>query len=140
VRDPEPPRLAATARVSCVKGLEHRALNRAGPHHTTERPSAGGRGRLRPPIRTKYSHLGRGAPLTWAPDRIARLSAEIDACYARLCGLTRDELSYIVDRADVYGEKHASETFWILKNTEARRYGDCRNRRVVIEAWDHRVG
>ena len=31
---------------------------RAPPNDTTERPSAGGRGRLRPPIGTKYSHLG----------------------------------------------------------------------------------
>lgn len=33
-----------------------------------------------------------------------QLRAELDACYTRLYGLTRDELRYILDPKDVYGE------------------------------------
>lgn len=39
-------------------------------------------------------------------DRRARLRTELDAYYARLYGLTRDELRYILDPADVMGEDY----------------------------------
>ena len=34
----------------------------------------------------------------------AQIRAELDATYARLYGLTRDELRYILDTKEVYGE------------------------------------
>jgi hypothetical protein len=36
--------------------------------------------------------------------------------YARAYGLTRDELRYILDPADVMGPDYPSETFRVLKN------------------------
>ncbi len=42
-----------------------------------------------------------GLPFAFDPDRRALLRAELDAYYARLYGLTRDELRYILDPADV---------------------------------------
>ena len=44
-----------------------------------------------------------GPPFAWNEDRRAQLRAELDAWYARAYGLTRDELRYILDPADVKG-------------------------------------
>ena len=78
-----------------------------------------------------------GPPFAWDEDRRAQLRAELDAWYARAYGLTRDELRYILDPADVKGEDYPSETFRVLKNSEIKRYGEYRTRRLVLEAWDH---
>ncbi|NMF98943.1 N-6 DNA methylase [Aromatoleum toluolicum] len=81
--------------------------------------------------------LGYDGPrFPWNPERRAQLRAELDACYARLYGLTRDELRYILDPADVMGEDYPSETFRVLKNNEMRDFGEYRTRRLVLEAWD----
>ncbi|GCL59051.1 Eco57I restriction-modification methylase domain-containing protein [Microcystis aeruginosa] len=77
-----------------------------------------------------------GEPFIWDEDRRAKLRAELDAKYAKLYGLTRDELRYILDPADVYGEDFPSETFRVLKNNEMKKYGEYRTRRLVLEAWD----
>lgn len=77
-----------------------------------------------------------GEPFPWNPERRAQLRAELDAYYARLYGLTRDELRYILDPADVMGEDYPSETFRVLKNNELREFGEYRTRRLVLEAWD----
>ncbi|WP_051295409.1 Eco57I restriction-modification methylase domain-containing protein [Azonexus hydrophilus] len=77
-----------------------------------------------------------GEPFSWNPERRAQLRAELDAYYARLYGLTRDELRYILDPADVMGEDYPSETFRVLKNNEMREFGEYRTRRLVLEAWD----
>lgn len=77
-----------------------------------------------------------GPPFTFDPDRRAILRAELDAYYARLYGLTRDELRYILDPADIMGSDYPSETFRVLKNNEVREFGEYRTRRLVLEAWD----
>jgi hypothetical protein len=78
----------------------------------------------------------QGRPFGWNPERRAHLRAELDAYYARLYGLTRDELRYILDPKDVMGEDYPSETFRVLKEGEIRTYGEYRTRRLVLEAWD----
>ena len=77
-----------------------------------------------------------GEPFIWDEQRRAILRAELDAYYAKLYGLTRDELRYILDPADVYGEDFPSETFRVLKNKEINQYGEYRTQRLVLEAWD----
>jgi hypothetical protein len=77
-----------------------------------------------------------GSPYVWNQDRRALLRAELDAYYAKLYGLTREELRYILDPADVYGDDYPSETFRVLKNNETRHFGEYRTRRLVLEAWD----
>ncbi len=62
--------------------------------------------------------------------------AEPDAFFARAYGLTRDELRYVLDPADVKGPDYPSETFRVLKEKEIRQYGEYRTRRLVVEAWD----
>ena len=77
-----------------------------------------------------------GPPYPWDPDRRALLKAELDAYYAYLYGLSRDELRYILDPADVYGPDYPSETFRVLKEKETREFGEYRTRRLVLEAYD----
>ena len=86
----------------------------------------------------------RRIPYGWHPQRRAQLRAELDAYYARLYGLTRDELRYILDPADapfgpggaLLGPDYPSETFRGLKAKEERAYGEYRTRRLVLAAWD----
>ena len=78
----------------------------------------------------------QGQPFPWNPERRAQLRAELDAYYARLYSLTRDELRYILDPKDVMGADYPSETFRVLKDSETRAYGEYRTRRLVLEAWD----
>ncbi|MGY2981308.1 Eco57I restriction-modification methylase domain-containing protein [Thermostichus sp. OS-CIW-30] len=103
-------------------------------------------------------------PFTWNEERRAVLRAELDAYYARLYGLTRKQLRYILDPADLtereledildpreevadpldpagYATRAAAstfpgETFRVLKEKEIRQYGEYRTRRLVLEAWE----
>ena len=87
---------------------------------------------------TGWAHaLGHdGPPFPFAPERRAQLRAELDAYYARLYGLTRDELRYILDPAAVLGDDYPSETFRVLKTKELRDLGEYRTQRLVLAAWD----
>ena len=68
----------------------------------------------------------------------SQFDAELDACYARLYGLVRDELRYTlrVDPKEVHGEDFPGETFRVLKEKEVKQFGEYRTRRLVLEAWD----
>jgi hypothetical protein len=77
-----------------------------------------------------------GPPFHWDPDRRALLKAELDAYFAYLYGLSRDELRYILDPKEVMGADYPSETFRVLKENEIKADGEYRTRRFVLEAWD----
>jgi len=105
-----------------------------------------------------------GDPFKWDEDRRAMLKAELDAYYAKLYGLNRKQLRYILDPADLTenelrnildpweevsdpldpeGYEHRrqastfpGETFRVLKQKEIRKYGEYRTRRLVLEAWE----
>ncbi len=77
-----------------------------------------------------------GKPFTWDENRRAILRAELDAYYAKLYGLTRDELCYVLDPLDIYGQDFPGETFRVLKEKETEQYGEYRTQRLVLEAWD----
>jgi hypothetical protein len=107
------------------------------------------------------------APFKWDEDRRARLRAELDAYYALLYGLTRKQLRYILDPADltqreledildpweevsdplddrVYRERAAQsdfpgETFRVLKEKELKLHGEYRTRRLVLEPYEKPV-
>jgi hypothetical protein len=76
------------------------------------------------------------APYPWDEARRGQLRAELDAWFARAYGLTRDELRYILDPADVYGPDFPGETFRVLKEKETAKFGEYRTRRLVLQAWD----
>jgi hypothetical protein len=103
-------------------------------------------------------------PFKWDEERRARLRAELDAYYARLYGLTRKQLRYILDPADLTEKELADildpweevddpleptgyeercrkstfpgETFRVLKEKEIRQFGEYRTRRLILEAWE----
>jgi SAM-dependent methyltransferase len=76
-----------------------------------------------------------GAPFGFEPERRAQLRAELDAYYARLYGLTRDELRYILEPADTHGADYPTRTFHALKTNELRAFGFYRTRDLVLKAW-----
>ncbi len=63
---------------------------------------------------------------------LTQFATELDTYYARLCGLTRDELRYILDPKEVYGEDFPGETFRMLKEKEVRLY---RKYRIKISIY-----
>jgi len=103
------------------------------------------------------------SPFIWNEERRALLRAELDAWYARAYGLTRKQLRYILDPADLtrrelqnildpweevtdpldpagYEARCKSsdwpgETFRVLKEKELTKFGEYRTRRLVLEAW-----
>ena len=103
-------------------------------------------------------------PYRWDEERRVLLRAELDAWFARAYGLTRKELRYILDPADLtarelenildpweevrdplnsadYAQRVAtsdfpSETFRVLKEKERAKFGEYRTRRLVLEAWE----
>jgi len=103
-------------------------------------------------------------PFVWDEERRAQIRAELDAYYARLYGLNRKQLRYILDPKDltegeladllspheevedpldeeayqkrVAQSRFPGETFRVLKEKEIRRYGEYRTRRLVLEAWE----
>ena len=77
-----------------------------------------------------------GDPFIWDEERRAILKAELDAYYAKLYGLTEEELRYILDPEEVYGEDFPGETFRVLKNKEIKKHGEYRTKRLVLEAWE----
>jgi hypothetical protein len=64
------------------------------------------------------------APFIWDEQRRAALRAELDAVYAHLYGLTRDELAYILD------------TFPIVKRKDEAQYGEYRTKRMILERYE----
>lgn len=77
-----------------------------------------------------------GPPFGWDPERRHQLRCELDTYYAKLYGLTRDELRYILDPADVMGPDYPSVTFPGLKRKEMAGFGEYRTREIVLAAWD----
>lgn len=75
-------------------------------------------------------------PFKWDEERRAKLKAELDAYFALLYGLGRDDLRYILDPKEVYGKDFPGETFRGLKNKDIKKYGEYRTRRLVLEAYD----
>ncbi len=103
-------------------------------------------------------------PFKWDEDRRAHLRAKLDAYYAKLYGLTRKQLRYILDPADLT-EKELSdildpeeeiddplneeaylrrsqsstfpgETFRVLKQKELKTYGFYRTRHLILQSWE----
>lgn len=76
-----------------------------------------------------------GSPFIFNPLRRATLRSELDAFYAKLYGLERDALRFILDPQSVI-PGYPSETFSVLKRSEERDFGEYRTQRLILEAWD----
>lgn len=75
-------------------------------------------------------------PFVWDSDDLSHHRAELDACFAHIYGLSRDELRYVLDPRDVEGVDFPGETFRVLRENEEREHGEYRTRRLVLEAYD----
>lgn len=100
---------------------------------------------LRRYIEEQYQHsssatvLRKGESLPafgWNSTRRAQLRAELDAYYAHLYGLTREEICYVLNPKDVLGCEFPSETFRVLKEREEKEFGEYRTGRLVLAAFD----
>lgn len=67
-------------------------------------------------------------PFIWDEEERENIIKEIDAIYAYLYGLSRNELNHILDH------------FNSLAKTELKQFGEYRTRRLVLEAWDRLFG
>lgn len=76
-----------------------------------------------------------GPPFGFDLERRMRLRAELDAYYARLYQLTREELQFVLEPESIK-PGYPSETFAVLKRSEMREFGEYRTQRLVLEAWD----
>ena len=63
-------------------------------------------------------------PFRWDEERRAQIRAELDAIFAHLYGLTRDEFAYILD------------TFPIVRRKDEERFGEYRTKRLCLEQYD----
>ncbi len=102
-----------------------------------------------------------GPPFPWDEERRALLRADLDAWFARLYGLTRKQLRYLLDPhglsdreledildpweepacagphllPDSPSQDFPGETFRVLKKHDEHFHGDYRTRRLVLAAW-----
>ena len=79
-----------------------------------------------------------GEPFTFDPERRAVLCAELDARYAKLCGLNEQELTCSpTSSAPPPSTVHdyPSESFRVLKEKEIAEFGEYRTMRMVLEAF-----
>jgi len=70
----------------------------------------------------------RPQPFKWDTERRFQLRAELDAIYAHLYGITRDDLDYILG------------TFPIVKKKDEKKYGTFRTHDLVLEYYDKYQG
>ncbi|MCK5074257.1 MAG: N-6 DNA methylase, partial [Bacteriovoracaceae bacterium] len=70
----------------------------------------------------------RPYPFRWDEERRAQLRAEIDAIYAHLYGISKDDLDYILD------------TFPIVKRKDEAKYGTYRTKDLILEYYDEYEG
>lgn len=71
-----------------------------------------------------------GPPFPWDEDRRHRLKCELDAVFAHLYLLDRNELEWILDAP------YPSASFPGLKRNEMRQFGEYRTQRYVLHAYD----
>jgi hypothetical protein len=68
--------------------------------------------------------VGLDRPFVWSPDRRVALSAEIDAAFFHLYGISRDELAYVMD------------TFPIVKRKDTAEHGSYRTKESILDTYD----
>ena len=71
-----------------------------------------------------------GEPFSWNEERRHRLKCELDAIYAHMYHLDRDDLQWILDAPA------PSASFPGLKRNEIQQFGEYRTQRYVLQAYD----
>jgi len=110
-----------------AEGPLRAALKRQWDENVAE--TDGGHSGAEPPSWAEISPDGFPySPFKWHEERRARLRAELDAIYAHLYGVTREELEYIL------------ETFPIIKRKDIERYGSYRTKEMILRYYDEYAG
>ena len=82
-------------------------------------------------LRSFAEDLGyEGDPFPWNEERRHRLRCELDAIFAHMYQLDRDDLEWILDAPA------PSASFPGLKRNEMRQFGEYRTQRYVLQAYD----
>ena len=71
-----------------------------------------------------------GPPFIWDDERRHRLKSELDAIYAHMYKLEREELEWILDAP------YPSASFPTLKRNECKEFGEYRTQRYILAAYD----
>ena len=71
-----------------------------------------------------------GTPFSWNEERRHRLQCELDAIFAHMYRLNRDDLEWILDAPP------PSSSFPSLKQKEISEFGEYRTQRYVLQAFD----
>jgi hypothetical protein len=71
-----------------------------------------------------------------SPNERIQIRAELDAYIARMYGLTRNDLQYILNPSSTEGDDFPSVTFPGLKRDEIAEFGEYLTERLVLEAFD----
>ena len=147
-----------------AKDIQKELARRFAEHHGLSPEEARNDPRFAPPgwFQGEYPF----PPFGWSEDRRALVRAELDAYYARLYGLNRKQLRYVLDPKDLTEREletlvendweevkdpldpdayeartksstFPSETFSALKRKELRAFGEYRTRRLILEAWEN---
>lgn len=71
-----------------------------------------------------------GEPFVWNEERRHKLKSELDAIYAHMYGLERDEIEWILE------PEEPSVSFPALQRSEEKQFGEYRTKRYVLHAYD----
>ena len=71
-----------------------------------------------------------GEPFVWDEERRHKLKSELDAIYAHMYGLERDEIEWILE------PEEPSVSFPALQRSEEKQFGEYRTKRYVLHAYD----
>lgn len=71
-----------------------------------------------------------GEPFVWDEERRHKLKSELDAIYAHMYGLDRDEIEWILE------PEEPSVSFPALQRGEEKQFGEYRTKRYVLHAYD----
>ena len=71
-----------------------------------------------------------GEPFVWDEERRHKLKSELDAIYAHMYGLERDEIEWILE------PEEPSVSFPALQRSEEKEFGEYRTKRYVLHAYD----
>lgn len=71
-----------------------------------------------------------GEPFVWDEQRRHKLKSELDAIYAHMYGLERDEIKWILE------PEEPSVSFPALQRSEEKEFGEYRTKRYVLHAYD----
>lgn len=78
----------------------------------------------------------KSPPYRWDERRRGELRAELDAYFAHLYGLTREDLQFVLCPQDVRGPDFPGETFRVLKEKEVAEWAEFRTGTRVLAKYD----